>query len=148
MSKEQNGQTQLIRVAEYSGVPNAFCFTKAGFEQQIAEAEARGAREQRRKDAEGQEPVAWVRRSEWDDNWPMRAGIWRSCQLREFTIPLFDRPANVAALEGRIAELEGALKKIIDTAGADCIHGLGPYIKIAQAALKYEGGVWCAVSTN
>lgn len=68
--------------------------------QQQKEAEARGA--------EGQEPVVWIKQPELNYDWPIGAGVWRSCQLREFTIPLYARPANVDALEARIAELKEA----------------------------------------
>ncbi|MBS0994727.1 hypothetical protein [Gluconobacter cerinus] len=72
------------------------------------EVRAYGAEEQRRKDGERQEPVVWIKQSELNYNWPSEAGVWRSCQLREFTIPLYTHPANVTALEARIAELTEA----------------------------------------
>ena len=111
----------------------------------IQEAEARGAAEQRRKDGEEQE----MRR----ENALLRTAISTiasyaggyakptcTVEFLAHAVPEEVR-LRVAALEDRVRVLEEALREIIDTAGADCIHGLGPYIKIAQAALTREGGV-------
>lgn len=92
----------------------------------ITEAEARGAAEQRRKDAEGQEPVAWryeVKRMGywvsrevgygprvWEWYWDGKRPDPTDPDCRNVS-PLYERPANVPALEARIAELEGALKE-------------------------------------
>ncbi|MEW9272365.1 hypothetical protein [Gluconobacter oxydans] len=76
----------------------------------LLEAEARGAEEQRRKDAEGQEPFAYV--SQEDANTPKNVqgleqfGEYCDKKYEYFQVPLYTRPANVAALEARIAELE------------------------------------------
>ncbi|MFT8851552.1 hypothetical protein [Acetobacter orientalis] len=146
-------------------------FVMAGFppfparklaEDMVSEAEARGAAEQRRKDAEGQEPVAWVRPSEWNDSWwnnswPIRTGAWRSCQLREFTIPLFDRPANVAALEARVKVLEAENEKFRNAMSKIAAHvggfaspncsvdfmtsAIPEEVRLSFATLTREGGV-------
>ncbi|MEW9274384.1 hypothetical protein [Gluconobacter oxydans] len=70
-------------------------------------AEARGAEEQRRKDAEGQEPVMW-QKQHIDGTWS-----WTTCHAFHEangtpTRGLYTRPANVAALEARVQELEKA----------------------------------------
>ena len=71
---------------------------------------ARGAAEQRRKDAEG--PVAYTSQIDLDRVRKGKSGDIYSTQKWEgsddavFTIPLYTHPANVAVLEGRIAELE------------------------------------------
>ncbi|MBF0892526.1 hypothetical protein HKD28_14070 [Gluconobacter sp. LMG 1744] len=67
-----------------------------------------GAAEQRRKDAEGQEPVAWHYYDEEDDD---DRGGWRYSSSKpssryEDVHPLYTHPANVAAQAVRIAELE------------------------------------------
>lgn len=72
-----------------------------------AEAEVRGAEEQRRKDAEGQEPVMW-QKQHIDGTWS-----WTTCHAFHEangtpTRGLYTRPANVAALEARVQELEKA----------------------------------------
>jgi len=77
----------------------------------VAEAEARGAAEQRRKDVEG--AVAWV-----DPTFlPSSDYPWTDARLlledgTKGTIPLYTRPANVAAHEARVKELEGALRNV------------------------------------
>lgn len=70
-------------------------------------AEARGAEEQRRKDAEGQEPVMW-QKQHIDGTWS-----WTTCHAFHEangtpTRGLYTHPANVAALEARVQELEKA----------------------------------------
>ena len=107
----------------------------------ITEAEDRGAEEQRRKDAEGQRPVAWQVRD-------MRGGAWtwKKCSERAHeeykkhstieTRELFCRPANVAALEARVKELEAEAAGARTTLGAcdkrivelrDAISGISQY---------------------
>ncbi|OAJ67735.1 hypothetical protein [Gluconobacter cerinus] len=89
----------------------------------IKEAEARGAEEQRRKDAEGQEPVAWryeIKRMGywvsrevgygprvWEWYWDGEKPDITHPDYRNVS-PLYDRPANVAALEAEIASLKEA----------------------------------------
>jgi len=67
---EKNGQTQLVQISEYSVAPHTICFTKDGFEHQIAEAEARGAVEARQTDAATVEIVRQYRKS---------GGFWQDC---------------------------------------------------------------------
>lgn len=117
--------------------------------QDIKEAEARGAEEQRRKDAEAQVPVAWIFHarlrgtSAWrtfvDTNRPEE----NPSNIRNVS-PLYDRPANVSALEARVKMLEGdrdrlfaALRTIASTGGAT----VGWMRRTARAALTREGGV-------
>ncbi|GAB6853039.1 hypothetical protein [Asaia astilbis] len=76
-------------------------------------AEARGAAEQSRKDAEGQEPVGYVvaRLQELftkPDNPLVAAMIFSSIDAPHIQ-PLYDRPANIAALEARVKELEAQI---------------------------------------
>ncbi|WP_336717496.1 hypothetical protein [Asaia bogorensis] len=83
----------------------------------LIEAEARGAAEQRRKDAEGVEPFAWVSpedvdpRNTWcnGNGYGFRILEHHSIQTPTATIPLYTGPANVAALEDRVKELEAQL---------------------------------------
>ena len=78
----------------------------------LAEAEARGAAEQRRKDAEGQEPVGYALRPEMELR--KAFNVWPSpmATRTDWNVPLYSHPANVAALEGRIAELEGKRERL------------------------------------
>ncbi|WP_041242747.1 hypothetical protein [Gluconobacter oxydans] len=74
---------------------------------EIEAAEARGAAQQRRKDAEGQEPVAWVDA----EDLPSEECQRRPCHLilkrtPIYSTPLYTSPANIAALEARVKELE------------------------------------------
>lgn len=108
------------------------------------EAEARGAAEQRRKDAEACCPVHQVWNdldAKWEDC-PEGEKDWRwehadECDQRIF----YTHPANAAALEARAAKSEKALSEIVEMAEADCSYDTGPYLKIARAALTREGGV-------
>ncbi|WP_148301548.1 hypothetical protein [Asaia prunellae] len=77
-------------------------------EMHILEAEARGATEQRRKDAEDGEPVAWMYRTRDGSHCVTR--YIEEAELEGIEIfPLsYTRPANIAALEARVKELEGA----------------------------------------
>jgi len=84
---------------------------------EFAEAEARGAAEQRRKDAEGAEAVWWVDPASFHnpleqsgDHDRDRFAVMLRVRLGEQDIPLYTRPANVAALEDRVKELEGENK--------------------------------------
>ena len=73
----------------------------------IEEAEARGAAEQRRKDGEGQEPVYQVYRGDYYGWFDCKKSEWEEDDRDpEHKRVLYTHPANVAALEGRIAELE------------------------------------------
>ena len=86
----------------------------------LAEAEARGAAEQRRKDAEGQEAVAWCLMT---SDQQIINGIhmekchaedWKHRRASDTLTPLYTHPTNVAAQEARIAELEGAITALFD----------------------------------
>ncbi|MBF0859380.1 hypothetical protein HKD24_09155 [Gluconobacter sp. LMG 31484] len=114
----------------------------------ILEAEARGAAEQRRKDAEEQEPFAYV--SQIDANTPKspqgleQFGEYCDKKCDYFQVPLYTHPANVAALEARVKELEEAkltFLRLVSRAQM-CVPELyeGWHID-ARAALKREGGV-------
>ena len=72
----------------------------------IDEAEARGAAEQRRKDGEGRKASQFYANGCYYTT--LQAAL--RDHPRPVIIPLYTHPANVAALEGRIAELEGALR--------------------------------------
>jgi len=75
-------------------------------ERHIAEAEARGAAEQRRKDAEGDDPKAWiVTQGFYVPFVTLDVGLLRG-KPHSIVTPLYTRPANVAALEDRVKELE------------------------------------------
>ncbi|WP_025886485.1 hypothetical protein [Asaia prunellae] len=82
----------------------------------LTEAEARGAAEQRRKDAEGAEPVGYVSRRGLEQ---LTAGKGASSSVQSiyrnpdnsWPIPLYTCPANVAALEARVKELEAEVKE-------------------------------------
>ncbi|GFE97725.1 hypothetical protein [Gluconobacter sp. Gdi] len=107
-------------------------------ERHILEAEARGAEEQRRKDGEGQKPVAWHYYDEEDDD---GRGGWRYSSSKlssryEDVHPLYDRPANVTALEARIAEL----KEAEQLARADA--------EVSKARVEVLEGALSAVSEN
>lgn len=94
----------------------------------VAEAEARGAAEQRRRDAEGAEPVAWQYEvkglGEWQnsetgygpDIWRLKCGYIKPDQddpdYRKIS-PLYKCPANVAALRDRIKEFEEAIAVLL-----------------------------------
>lgn len=122
--------------------------------QMILEAEARGAAEQRRKDAEGQEPVAYTSQIDLDRVRKGKTGDIYSTQKWEgsddavFTIPLYTHPANVAALEGRIAELEkerDALRRQIQAMNPGSvrpvIHSPIRFMDDPRPIRKREGGV-------
>lgn len=101
-----------------------------------------------RKDAEGQEPVAWVDGEDLPSE---------ECQRRPahlilkrtaiYSTPLYSRPANVAALEARVKVLEADQRK-----DQEVIHWLAEKLKqtdpeakadyelLACAALTREGG--------
>ncbi|MBS1079141.1 hypothetical protein [Gluconobacter kondonii] len=85
-------------------------FDRDDFENQLKEAEARGAAEQRQKDAENQAPSAWTWQHDHGDiGWRREFSIKEPRGDFDFVrgiTPLYTHPANVAALEARIAELE------------------------------------------
>lgn len=99
------------------------------------------ASEQRRKDAEGQEPAGKV------------IATFESGQFMVDPHPqinrvktgeyVYTRPANVAALEARVKQLEGICRHVIWTEEE---HGLGSRghdsaLQAARAALTHEGGM-------
>ena len=70
----------------------------------LKEAEARGAAEQRRKDAEGQEPVAWIFkiRAMGTDAWIEHTSTTKVDPIpgmRRDILPLYTHPANVTAMD-------------------------------------------------
>lgn len=164
---------------------------KRDAEAYIEEAEARGAAEQRRKDAEGQEPVAWGDFAFMKKGQPFTAYLKPPHADPKFNLPLYTRPANIVALESRIAELKEAEQharadaeaskarvKMLEADAARFVWvsentgcfwfglpGFGPESgrtyedrmkalrsaidkNMVRAALKREGEVRCAVSTN
>ncbi|WP_408872924.1 hypothetical protein [Gluconobacter roseus] len=117
----------------------------------VHEAEARGAAEQRRKDAEGQEPVGYVSHGGLEylaSGKGMRVQNLYGYPDNTWPVPLYTRPANVAALEARVKELEGerdALKKQIQAmnpgSARPVIHSPTRFMDDSRAALTREGGV-------
>ena len=104
--------------------------------------EARGAEEQRRKDADEHDvPSAWVRPDDfYNDEGDERFGPWTSEQIGEYTIPLYTRAINVAALEARVKVMEEyyeAAEAISFNASSEQCDRLDR----ARAALTREGGV-------
>ncbi len=86
----------------------------------VVQAEARGAAEQRREDAEGAEAVGRVT-GHWADGTPMFDG-WETDKPMPLGAFVYDRPANVAALEARVKELEGQLGALQNGAVRQVIH--------------------------
>lgn len=83
---------------------------------EILEAEARGAAEQRRKDAERQELVAWVDAEDLPSTECQRKPTHLIAKRTAiYSTPLYTRPANVAALEAEIAELRQFLADLLAT---------------------------------
>ena len=81
----------------------------------VAEMMASGAAEQRRKDAEGAEAVAWVPvHPKHGEIWPMTSGSPHPERMPQHypLSPLYTRPANVTTLEARVKELEGEAKEM------------------------------------
>ncbi|KXV12591.1 FAD-binding protein [Gluconobacter oxydans] len=112
-SREEQISALWDALAEGKSHPNSDIYSNAAAAH-VDEAEARGAAQQRRKDGEGQEPVAWIDASELPERGNNMGTSEASLSPRKThyeTTPLYTHPANVAALEGRIAELEGALKE-------------------------------------
>lgn len=133
-----------------------FCMMLAAKRAPIAE--ARGAEEQRRKDAEGQEPVYQVYKDDYYG--------WFDCTKSEWEIDerdpdrkriLYTRPANVAAMEARVKDLEAengkfrnAMSKIAAHVGGfaspNCsvdfmTSAIPEEVRLSFAALTREGGV-------
>lgn len=125
-------------------------------ERHLLEAEVRGAEERGRYSGQ---PTGWVHPAlladmHIGDNRPEseRFTVLSRAKIGARDIPLYTRPANVAALEARIAELEGALR----AADQFITNGIEfGYIRmpdpdtpdtalatpgIIRAALKREGG--------
>ena len=136
--------------------------SKCEAQRHIEEAEARGAEEQRRKDAEGQEPAGYASRGALEHlatrSAPRVQNLYGYSDNR-WDIPLYTHPANVAALEARVKELEEAIEDYFSArAGCEveCVSRTGEPeqgakrearndLRIAferkiSAALKREGG--------
>jgi len=110
-------------------------------DRELSEAEARGAAEQRRKDAEGAEPVGRVT-GHWADGTPMFDG-WDTARPLALGAFVYDRPANVAVLEKALNDignevLEGAepfldaVIRILKTVGIDPLNGSEPMDQVAD----------------
>jgi len=154
---EQNGafrtrneqQTALIAIIEVGDMVDPFKRMEAA-KLHILEAEARGAAEQRRKDAEGQKPVAWclVTSDQQIINGihveKCHAEDWKHRRASDTLTPLYTHPANVAVMEARIAELEEYYEAHEDQHETGVLN-MTPkqYDRIARAraALTREGGV-------
>lgn len=108
-------------------------------EEMLQEAEARGAAEQGRKDAEGSRSVHQWRLTA-DDEWVNAVDLVELEQVRNGypnseTRTLYTRPANVAALEA-------ALRAIADRADREgATIDDDECAAIARAAITREGGV-------
>ena len=168
---EQDGQVQEM----HADMVKAVCGRRSDYPEEvfraylkrhIVKAEARGAEEQRRKDAEGQEPVAWQRFSphakQWLDVGEDYLDHYRG--MGQAIRCLYTAPTHVARLVSRIAELteaeqlaradaeaskareeklKKALRHVTWTASE---YGLGKIghesaVNRARAALTREGGV-------
>ena len=124
----------------------------------LAEAEARGAEEQRRKDADGQEPFGYLITEHSGDGNQSATTFTKHpvspedmSELQLTSLPVYDRPANVAALEARVKELDEAIQfhdrvkaasvseKI--AVGQDAYNRMDAAMRSVVAALKREGGV-------
>ncbi|MBS1050525.1 hypothetical protein [Gluconobacter japonicus] len=117
----------------------------------LDQAEARGAAEQRRKDAEGQEPFAYVDPADIEQPF-VRLGSAdieiRKTAAWSYTQPIYTRPANVAALEADATRYRIVRQRFLEDA-RDRGESLTPTQfdeKVdgdtqARAALTREGGV-------
>lgn len=130
------------------------------FKRELIEAEQRGAAEQRRKDVEGSRSVHQWRLTA-DDEWVNAVDLVELEQVRNGypnseTRTLYTHPANVAALEARIAELEAAIQDYFDArvgCEIECVSRTGEPERRAKeaaravlraalrASLTREGGV-------
>lgn len=158
---EQDGQVQEM----HADMVKAVCGRRSDYpedvfraylKRHILEAEARGAAEQRRKDAEAQEIAGYI-----PENTPnffsASEAKYASTALHRNPfpndVPVYYRPANVAALEAEIAELEGERDRYRKCM-TDCVELLGrtkpgtlariwlqDCLDTARAALTREGGV-------
>ncbi|MBF0877219.1 hypothetical protein HKD21_10215 [Gluconobacter cerevisiae] len=110
-----------------------------------------GAAEQRRKDAEGQEPVYQVYRGDYYGWFDCKKSEWEEDERDpEHKRVLYAHPANVAALEARIAELEAerdSLRGALIECGLNASALLGPKlvenipteVRLKIAALTRDG---------
>ncbi|NVN06029.1 hypothetical protein HW509_10575 [Asaia spathodeae] len=144
MTHEQKPKSAEFQTREAQADWMAKCITASGdhpslpgfLREHLRQSEARGAAEQRRKDAEGAEPVGYISENALkylNSTSPlMRADIYGSANSG-WPIPLYDRPANVAALEARVMELEGALAEVskADDLGAKPDHHRCPVEQVA-----------------
>ncbi|MFT9299072.1 MAG: hypothetical protein ABF542_13295 [Gluconobacter sp.] len=117
-AREQDGQVQEM----HADMVKAVCGRRSDYpedvfraylKRHIVQAEARGAEEQRRKDAEGHGRPVYQWRLTPDDNWVTAVDATELEQVRNGypaseTRTLFTRPANVAALEALVASLKEA----------------------------------------
>ncbi|MBS1067289.1 hypothetical protein [Gluconobacter cerinus] len=158
---EQNVQTQdeqALRITNAIGGRYAPGDIYSWFREELATAEARGAEEQRRKDAEGYGRPVYQWHLTPDDNWVTAVDATELEQVRNGypdseTRTLYTRPANVAVLEARVKVLEEALKKadkfitngiefgFIRMPDSDTPDSALDTPGIIRAALTREGGV-------
>lgn len=122
MTHEQKPESAAFRTREAQISSLAFhlhentcdvCWSIAGImaEKNVLEAEARGAAEQRRKDAERADLLGYVTQTGEDGlRHPYAADAFMrgvlNRKMDKFNTPVYTRPANVAALEDRVKELE------------------------------------------
>jgi len=109
----------------------------------IITAEARGAAEQRRKDAEIAGYLSLELATVLRRKFPGAAVTLSAHKTHTRDIPVYYSPPNVAALEAEIADLKKALRHVTWTASE---YGLGKIghesaVNRARAALTREGGV-------
>ena len=123
MTDEQNKpvrsrEDQIEALASQFGEEDTFSYVddRDAAAQHILEAESRGAAEQRRKDAEGCRAV-----HQWR---PAKGMAWHDCTKKQQdteaslgyeTRTLYTHPANVAAMEDRVRELEGVILHLLET---------------------------------
>ncbi|WP_215745948.1 hypothetical protein [Gluconobacter sp. P1C6_b] len=121
---------QIEALASQFGEEGTFSYVddRDAATQHIAEAEARGAAEQRRKDAERQEPVAWAIPGQLpSEAFPHCELVLYRRKASHNTLPLYTHPANVAALEDRVGKLEGERDRLRDALIA-CGNNAGGFL--------------------
>lgn len=71
--------------------------------------------ELRQKDDGGQQPAGWALRPEMTLRKAFSVWPYPMAKISNWNIPLYTKPANVAALEARVKELEGVLSHLLET---------------------------------